>query len=93
MRVIWGKGRRLRHSFMPFAKVTYKEDPRYDRPYYIWYSDSEGIVEGYRKFRPTRRMQSLRSILRRVRKMNYPEGTRIVLRNWYVGYANVMIIV
>lgn len=91
MRVIWGKGRRSRHSFMPIAKVTYKEDPLYD--FKSWYSDSEGVVEGYRRFCATRRTQSLRSILRRVRKMNYPKGTRIVISNWFVGYADVMIIV
>ena len=43
MKVIWGKGKRSRHSFMPFAKITYTEDPRYDIPRSKWkYIDSEG---------------------------------------------------
>lgn len=94
MRVIWGKGRRSRHNFMGFAKVTYKEDPRYNIPYSKWkYIDSEGIVENYKHYKATRRKQSLRTILRRIRKMNYPEGTRLVFFNWYVGYADVYIVV
>lgn len=34
---------------------------------------------------------SLRACLRKIRKRNYPHGTRICLQNWYVGYSDVFV--
>lgn len=93
MKIIYGKGKKSKHGFMPFAKVTYKEDLMYDISNARWYTDSEGFVDDYKRLPVTKRMQTLKTILRKVRKMNYPKGTRIVIVSWFVGYADVMIIV
>ena len=93
MKIIYRKGKRSKHGFMPSAKVTYKDDFRYDWPSARWYIDSEYETDNYRRLPVTKRMQTLKTILRKVKKMNYPEGTRIVVSSWFVGYASVMIIV
>lgn len=41
----------------------------------------------------TKRYNSLKAILRRIEKQNYEKGTIVFVPNWYVGYADITVIV
>lgn len=93
MTIRYGKGRRSRHNFMGICYIAYPHDSFYNDKNCEWFLDNWFGNDKYKKFLPTRREQSLKSIIRRVGKCDYPKGTRLVFTNWYCNYADVMIIV
>lgn len=87
MHIVYLKGKRSKHSFMPYGNVSrpgsYGSDfPLRKRKY---------VREEALRF--TKRYNSLKAILRRIEKQNYEKGTVIFVPNWYVGYADVAVIV
>ena len=87
MKIMYSKGKRSDHTFMPFAKVTAPENYNSKLSVKIlrFYGDNT--------FRFYRRKNCLKTILRLTRKQKYPVGTLVVVPNWYVGYADLVIII
>lgn len=92
MTIKYGKGKRTKKNFMPIGYVAYNTDQFYYERACYWFLDSKD-QENYEEYRPAHRSQSLRAILRRLKRFHYPKGTRIVFPNWFIGYASVMIII
>lgn len=75
MKICYRDGKKSNHNFMPFAHVTI--------PSSIWVDD-----EALRFYKHD---NTVKSIVRRVSKQNYEKGTVIVVHNWRVGYADLVI--
>lgn len=84
MQIVFGKGKKSKHGFIP---VGYIAQPETDAPLYARDYMSEEIIRFYK------RKNTLKAILRRIEKQNYEKGTTIFVPNWYVGYADLYIIV
>lgn len=89
MTVKYGRGKRSNYAFMGFARVAYPQDPMYD----IYWCDSKGVIDDYKDYTPTRRSMSKKAVLRRIKQIGYPAGTRVTVSNWFVGYANLIVTV
>lgn len=95
MQIIYLNGKRSTHAFMPFGRVALPET----------YEDFRNITTNRKTLRWLlqcryentirfcRRMNTLKSVLRRIEKQNYPAGTAVLVRNWYVGYSDIIVIV
>jgi len=86
MRIAYLKGRKSRHTFMAFGKVVTSEHAKNIPVDKLKYYEDETL-------RFYKRYNSLKTILRRIRKQNYPKGTVITVFNWYAGYADVQIFI
>lgn len=90
MTIKYGKGKKFKNGFMGICRITYPDDPLYENRGVMWWWYGDDCLP----FKASRRQQSLRSIIRRIRKANiWPDGTRFVFTSWYVGHADVMIII
>ena len=78
MQIEFGKGKKSKHGFMPFGKVAPPGIP--------FYMSKETI-----RFR--KRKNALKAVLRKIEKQNYEKGTTIYVPNWYIGYADLYVIV
>ena len=75
MRIVYGKGKRSNHGFMPVAEV--------------YYTPSAFVSDEYLRFH--KRSNTLKAILRCVEKQKYASGTVLKVPNWRVGYADIYI--
>ena len=48
-------------------------------------------VNSERYLRFYKHENTLKAILRKIRKQNYPKGTELVIPNWFAGYADLVI--
>lgn len=89
MKLVYLKGKRADYGFMAFAKVVYPETVEYlnekNKKNLRYYVDEN--------LRFYRREVSLKAALRRIRKQNYEKGTVVHLINWYVGNADILVII
>ena len=77
MQIVYGKGKKSKHGFMPFGDVV--------PPAYVW--------KRMHDIRFYKRENTLKAVLRRIQKQNYEKGTTIYVPSWYVGYADLYVIV
>ena len=87
MKIMYSDGKRSNHVFMPFAKITDPENYDHKLPASVlrYFEDDT--------FRFYQRKNCLKTVLRLIRKQNYPVGTLVVVPSWYVGYADLVIII
>ena len=89
-------GKKSKHSFMPVVTVTDPDDWDYyeeRRPEYInrhWRIMAQCIGKYMTLLK---HHNTMKAICRWVQKNNFKPGTVIIARNWYVGYAYLVITV
>ena len=77
MQIVYRNGKKSKHGFMPFGHVV--------PPVYTW--------KRMHDIRFYKRKNTLKAVLRRIEKQNYEKGTTICVPSWYVGYADLYVIV
>lgn len=98
MKIIFTEGHKAEYGFMGYGQVLRMENYNRARERYpeikpfsnkfrfrIGLSTNEVYFHKYES--------SLKSICRKIKRMNLSKGTVIFVHNWYIGYANVYIIV
>ena len=84
MQVVFGKGKKSKHGFMPFGNIlpSGTEVPLHIKKY---------MCE--KRIRFCKWENTLKAILRKIKKQNYEKGTTIYVPSWYIGHADLYVIV
>lgn len=86
MKLVYIRGRKTNFNFMPFAKVVHPDTAKDISIDQVRFYDDEHL-------RFTKHDVSFKSAMRIIRKQNYPKGTVVHLMNWYVGLADILVII
>ena len=85
MQIVYGKGKKSKSRFMSCGYILQSD---VDIPLFkkSWI---DGDILDFGK----RETTTLKTILRKIKQQNYEKGTVIRILNWYVGYAELYVIV